>query len=64
MSLDNQLQILANEFVKEAQSMATAIYFENPEKALSKLDDLVKMATDLHRAVTSWNSRFDDGESA
>lgn len=42
MSLDNQLQILANEFVKEAQAMAT----------------------DLHRAVTGWSCRFDDGESA
>lgn len=64
MSLDNQLQILANEFVKEAQAMATDVYFENPDKALSRLGDLVKMATDLHRAVTGWSCRFDDGESA
>lgn len=64
MSIDNKSQTLANQITKKAQEIATSVYFERAENALRELDEIVKMATELHKSITLWNCRFDDGESA
>ncbi len=53
-------QIKAEEFVKKAQEMSEAIHFRRGDFALEKLDELVRMATELNRSVNLWKLKFDD----
>jgi len=57
-------QATAHMFVKKAQEMHDAIYLRKGDLAIEKLDELVRMATELNRSVVSWKMKFDDGDSA